>query len=719
MSVRVYELSKKLGISNKELIDILATHGFSLTSIAVVPAEALAIIEGKAKSPASLPEQKKIEPKLTEKKIEVSHPSETSKSKADPIKNREKEKTVSVEKPASVEKTVTVSSGDAKPEQITKPNVASTNTPPPKVTTPPSSSEQPFVKQASASRDKVPEILIARMTVAEVAEKAHKPVGDVLLALLKQGTVAVKNQSLPAETVEKLARLFGLTIIEKPKTEAPSATSHSTREVAAEGTWQERSPIVVVIGHVDHGKTTLLDFIRKTRVAAKEKGGITQHLGAYEVKTSHGTIVFLDTPGHEAFSLMRARGIRVADIAILVIAADDGVMPQTIEAIKRSKETGIQLIVALNKMDKATPGQVEVVKRQLAQHDLAPEEWGGQTVCMPISAKLGTGVDELLEVVALQAQLLELKANLSIPPQGYVLESKIEKGRGPVATVICHHGILKVGDYFSAGTTWGKISSLVNSQGERIQKAYPSTPVQVSGFSELPQAGDFFEVTTQEAVKKGVQAPRVRPDLYTRKEGESDINIILKADNGSSREALLNALGKIKSDYKKISILYSAVGDISESDVMLAADTGSLIYGFHVKIESNALPAIQKKGVIIKMFDIIYKLLEDVEYILESGKPIKMVTKKIGEAIVLKVFDIKNLGIIAGAQVKSGRFIRDGKVTIWRGKQKVGEGTIKGLQRDRKSVKEVHTGFECAFLVDNFDTWEVDDRVECYQEVPE
>nr|MBA2306544.1 translation initiation factor IF-2 [Candidatus Dependentiae bacterium] len=480
-------------------------------------------------------------------------------------------------------------------------------------------------------------------------------------------------------------------------------------------------PIVVVIGHVDHGKTTLLDFIRKTRVAAKEKGGITQHLGAYEVKTNHGAIVFLDTPGHEAFSLMRARGIRVADIAILVIAADDGIMPQTIEAIKRSKEAGIQLIVALNKMDKATPGQVEVVKRQLAQHDLAPEEWGGQTVCMPISAKLGTGVDEMLEVVALQAQLLDLKANLSLPAQGYVLESKIEKGRGPVATVICHHGILKVGDYFSAGTTWGKVSSLVNSRGERLQQSHPSMPVQISGFSELPQAGDFFQVTTQEAAKKGALTPRARPDMgaYTKKEGETDLSVIVKADNASSREALLNALSKVKSDHRRCSVLYSGVGDISESDVMLATDTGSLIYGFHVKIESNALPLIQKKGVIIKMFDIIYKLLEDVEHILESGKPIKMISKKIGEALVLKVFDIKNLGIVAGAQVKSGRFIRDGKVIIFRGKNKVGEGTIKGLQRDRKSVKEVHTGFECAFLVDGFDTWEPDDRVECYQEVPE
>lgn len=686
MSVRVYELSKKIGISNKELIDILAGHGFTLTSIAVVPPEALALLESKKEQKVS------SESPASSSKVEDSKPTVTTSSS---------EKKVEKKQPV-VEKKQPVKEEIKRPAPQEQPSPQS---PKKTVTTP------------EPARDKTGEIEIGPMTVGDFALKAQKPVAEVIITLLKQGIVAVKNQPLTTEVIGKLAQHYGIKVVEKQKKEA---TVQMPKEVAREGNWQERNPIVVVIGHVDHGKTTLLDFIRKTRVAAKEKGGITQHLGAYEVKTDHGTIVFLDTPGHEAFSLMRARGIRVADIAILVVAADDGVMPQTIEAIKRSKEADIQLIVALNKMDKATPGQVEVVKRQLAEQNLVPEEWGGQTVCMPISAKLGTGVDELLEVVALQAQLLDLKANLSLPAQGYVLESKVEKGRGPVATVICHHGILKVGDYFNAGSTWGKVSSLLDYKGERLQKVYPSTPVQISGFSELPQAGDFFQVTTQEAAKKGLLTARIRPEVpYTQKEGKATLSLIIKTDNASSREAIVNALSKIKCEHKKCSIMYSGVGDISERDVMLAADTGSLIYGFHVKVEANALPVVQKKGVVIKTFDIIYKLLEDVEQVLESGKPIKMVTKKIGEAIVLKVFDIKNLGIIAGAQVKSGRFIRDGKVTIWRGKQKVGEGTIKGLQRDRKAVKEVHTGFECAFLVDGFDTWEVDDRVECYQEVPE
>ncbi len=315
---------------------------------------------------------------------------------------------------------------------------------------------------------------------------------------------------------------------------------------------------------------------------------------------------------------------------------------------------------------------------------------------------------------------MDLKANLTIPARGYVLESKLEKGRGPVATVICQHGILHVGDYFIAGSTSGKVSSLVDSYGKRVTEIYPSLPIQVAGFSELPQAGDVFEVATQEAVKKGI-APtsEQRTDLYLKKGAhESAILLIVKTDNASSREALVNALSKLQSDHRKVTIITAGVGDINESDIMLASDTAAMIYGFHVKAPASIIDSAQKKGVTIRTFDIIYKLLEDVELLLEAGKPVKMVSKKIGEAVVLKVFDIKGLGIIAGAHVRTGRFIRDGKVSIWRGKQKVGEGSIQGLQRDRKPVKEVHAGFECAFLVNGFEAWEVDDRVECFQEVP-
>lgn len=564
-------------------------------------------------------------------------------------------------------------------------------------------------------------IPLVSMTVADFAQKAQKPLSEVIMTLLRQGIVAAKNQVITEKVVAQLAQTYELAVVQQTKV-SPKETELVKTSSSQEGTWQERLPIAVVIGHVDHGKTTLLDFIRKTRVAAKEKGGITQHLGAYEVKTAHGNIIFLDTPGHEAFSMMRVRGLKVADIAILVIAGDDGVMPQTVEAINRAKAVGLPIIIAINKIDKATPMQLETVKRQLAQHDLLPEDWGGQTVCIPISAKLGTGIDELLEVLSLQAQLLDLKANISVPAQGYVLESKLEKGRGPVATVICLQGILKVGDYFSAGVTSGKISSLTDYLGVSVKSALPAMPVSVAGFDAMPQAGDIFQVVSQETHKKGATEEQLAQGVVlNRKKSstENAINILLKADNASSREALINSIDKISAKLpRQFYIVASGIGNISESDVELAADTHSTIYGFHVKTSSNAQELLQRQRVIIKHFDIIYKLLEDLEAFAEAGKPIKMVSKKIGEATVLKVFDIKGLGIVAGAVVRTGRFIRDGKVIIWRGKHKVGEGSIKGLQRDKKSVKEVHAGFECGFLVDGFDTWLADDRVECYQEVP-
>ncbi len=350
------------------------------------------------------------------------------------------------------------------------------------------------------------------MTVADLAQAAGVPVSDVIITLLKKGVAATINQLLPEERVVELAAEYELTIEEKPEAKTEEITALSEKE---EGEWKERLPVVVIIGHVDHGKTTLLDYIRKTRVASREKGGITQHLGAYEVPTKQGSIVFLDTPGHEAFSLIRVRGIKVADIAIVIIAADDGIKPQTVEAITAAKNAGIPIVVAINKVDKVPPAQVETVKSQLSQYELVPEEWGGETIVMPISAKEGTGVDELLEVLVLQAQLMELKANTTVPARGYVLESHLEKGRGPVATVICQHGILRVGDYFAAGQATGRVSSLVDSFGKRVKQTGPSVPVQVAGLSQLAHSGDLFEVHPQKVIRKGVPTAE-RADLVKR-----------------------------------------------------------------------------------------------------------------------------------------------------------------------------------------------------------
>ncbi len=558
------------------------------------------------------------------------------------------------------------------------------------------------------------EIILEPMTVADIASQLEVPATEIILLLLKWGIVAPKNYLLDEAIVSRIAQHFGV-CVKKPERKVEQ--KREVRAILDSAKIEKRMPVIVVLGHVDHGKTTLLDFIRKTRVAAREKGGITQHLGAYHVETKHGGIVFLDTPGHEAFSKIRSRGVKAADIAILVVAADDGIMPQTIEAIKFAKEMSLPIIVAVNKVDKANATRLEVVKRQLAEQDLLPEEWGGQTIVMPVSAKVGTGIDELLDMVDLQAQLLELKADISSPAAGYVLESKLEKGRGPVATIILQQGYLRIGDTFIAGDATGKVSSLLDSHNKSLREVGPSQPVQVATFSELPNAGDYFEVVPKGQLRKARPQPKA-----VSKPGFKDkaINLIIKADTNSSKEALEDAIKKLskKIDHTDFHIVASGVGDIGERDVQLASHTGSSIVGLHVKA-TNALHAAQKEGVSISLFDIIYKLLEDLERRAEGAREIKMVDKKVGEGVIRKVFDIKKVGIIAGCYVKDGIFSKNGKMVVWRNKQKIGSGSITSLQREGKNIKEVHAGFECAFMADGLLDFAVDDRIECYISVPE
>ena len=660
--MRLYEFSKKHNLANKEIIAILQKNGFDVaTHMALLPQAALEFLENYIKQSQSPVEQSSV------KKSEISP---EKKSSAD---------------------TSRVADASRKMEtQVIKDKI--------KI--------EPKAEQA---------VILRPMTVGDLSLQLQKPVNDIILTLLRQGVVAAKNQVISEKLVAQLAQYYGI------KTKQDQLQQSATMVGPAKANGKDaRPPVVCVIGHVDHGKTSLLDFIRKTRVAAREKGGITQHIGAYEAQTEQGPITFLDTPGHEAFSMIRVRGVRVADIAILVVAADDGIMPQTLEAIRVAKSAGLPVIVAINKIDKATPSQIEAVKRGLAQHDLVPEEWGGQTVCMPISAKLGTGITELLDMVILQAQLMELTTDMQAPVRGYVLESRIEKGRGPVATVICQQGILQIGDPFVCGPIKGKVTSMVDFQGKRIVKAFPSQPVSVAGFSELPNTGELFSVVSLQEYKQFVPQLNEPTKVQRQSSTQDSLPIIIKTDTLSSREALLQAIAKMSGKYfKQIHILSAQIGAISDSDVLLAHDTGAIIYGLHAKTESSAIALAQKHKVAIKTFDIIYKMLEELEQISELGRPVKKVLKKIGEATVLKVFDIKDLGVIAGAQVKSGRFSRDGKVVVWRGKFKVGEGSIKSLQRDRKSVKEVHSGFECAFMVDGFTEWQPDDRVECMLEVEE
>jgi len=546
-----------------------------------------------------------------------------------------------------------------------------------------------------------------------------QPVTDVILVLLRMGVVATKNQFIPEEVVEKLAAHYEIPI-EKPVVVEDAAKVGLAN--VQQGELRERPPVVVVVGHVDHGKTTLLDYIRKTRVASREKGGITQHLGAYAAHTSHGDVIFLDTPGHEAFSKMRARGVRVADLAVLVVAADDSVMPQTIEAIKQIKEMGVPIIVAINKIDKVEPSRLEGVKRDLSKHDLLSEEWGGQTVVVPVSAKTGTGIDQLLDMILLQAQMQELKANYTQDGKGYILESKLERGRGSVATLLVRHGKVRVGDYFTCGTTVGKVTAMFDTFGKTVKSADSKMPVQVVGFDDLPEAGSYFEVISKGdfvRARAGMRDERKNKQMAFAGTGKNALTCIVKTDTDSSKEALLGSLQKLSKKIKhEFNVIQSGVGDVTESDVMLAANTGSSLIVFHAKVNAQAKELIRKYHVRLYQFDIIYKLLEALEALVESAQEIEMVRTKIGEAEVRKVFDVKNIGVIAGSYVKEGIFSRDGFVVGWHGRQKIGEGKIRSLQRDKKSVKEVHTGYECGFIVDGIDTWQEGDRVECFIDKP-
>jgi translation initiation factor IF-2 len=564
-------------------------------------------------------------------------------------------------------------------------------------------------------------LILMPYVLSDLAIKLNKTSSDLILTLLKWGILSNKNQLLTEELVSKIAQHYEIPTV-KPVVERPQEQK-VTAKATAKDQLKERLPVVVIMGHVDHGKTTLLDFIRKTRVAAKEKGGITQHLGAYEAKTPQGNLVFIDTPGHEAFSKIRVRGTKVADIVVLVVAADDGVMPQTIEALKNAQSMNVPIIVAINKIDKVEKARVDIVKRDLAtQHNLLPEEWGGQTIYLPISAKTGLGVDKLLEMIVLQSQVMELQAKPMGNALGFVLESKLEKGRGPVATILTQQGLLKIGDHFIAGKTTGKVSSMVDSYGQRLAEVGPSHPVQVAGFNELPEAGDYFEVVEKDSYLKTKQlfSSQKQPAAQRTFQSEHDIPLIIKTDTNSSKEALLESIAKVsKKGEKGFLVLQSGIGNVSESDVMLASDTRARIITLHVKPETNASLLAQRTDVSITSFDIIYKLLEYLQELSASMAPVKMVRTRVGEAFVRKVFDIKNLGIIAGAYVKQGIFTRDGTVTIWRGTKKVGEGKISSLQRDKNTVKEVHAGYECAFMVEDFKEWQVDDRVECFVERPE
>lgn len=682
--MRLYELAKQYNVSSKELLLKLRNSGFEVSShMAVLSNKEIEFLQQLYSS------QKKNQEKMPKKPVQ-SIVAESVPDRKESIKMTESAITSKVN---PLQKDLAIA--------ITRDSLLA--------------EKQPVPAESQTLK-------ISSMTLSELAEKIHKPVNELIILLLKKGIVTTKNQLVSEPGLETIAQQYNITLIKPTKnTEVAAQKSQELTKGTVVHQGVERAPVFVVIGHVDHGKTTLLDYIRNTRVAAKEKGGITQHIGAYDVNTGHGHLVFIDTPGHEAFGKLRQRGIKVADIAILIVAADDGVMPQTIEAIRQAKIGQLPLVVAINKVDKADQASIDRVKQQLSQYDVLVEEWGGDVICVPISAKTGSGVDQLLEMLVLQAQMMDLRAEASVPGRGYVLESRLEKGRGAVATVISHDGSITMGDYFSCGSTTGRITALIDSYGVSVKKVGPSVPVRITGFEEMPEVGDIFEVLSKEEYKKCKTsfrkgASNVSAEVGKRFSIESVLNLVLKADTHSSLEALIDAIEKVSLQLKKgISIVFSGIGDVNESDIDSAATTNSMIMTFNVRVEPKAVAYAQGR-VEIKSFDIIYRLLEFLHERLAEPVQAEVVIKKVGEAVVLKVFDIKNVGVIAGSQIKEGVFTRKALVKIWRSGKKVGEGRINSLQRDKKVVKEVTAGYECGFVVDGFKEWEVGDKVECFSE---
>jgi len=564
-------------------------------------------------------------------------------------------------------------------------------------------------------------------TVKEFAELISEKLSEVIKKFMELGYMPTINQPVDHDAALLVAESFGVKLELSPVEE----DTVITEEPEDLSKLLPRPPVVTIMGHVDHGKTSLLDAIRKTKVTETEAGGITQHIGAYKVNLKGKDIVFLDTPGHEAFTTMRARGAKVTDVVVLVIAADDGVMPQTIEAINHARAANVPIVIAINKIDKpeANPSKV---RNELTEHGIVSEEWGGQNIFVEVSAKKGVGIENLLEMILLQAEVIELKANPDRKARGTTIEAKLDRGRGPVATVIVQSGTLKVGDSFLAGTQAGKVRALIDDTGKRISEAPPSTPVEVIGFAEVPSAGDNFVIIEDERrarqialarqqKQKLADLPKVKKltldELYSKiKEGEiKELNIIIKGDVQGSVEAIKDALENIIHPLVKVKVLHSSVGGINESDVMLASASNAIIIGFSVRPELKASQAAEREGVDIRLYTVIYDAIENVKKALEGLLEPILKEKSLGRAEVRKLFLISRIGTIAGCYVLDGFMSRssDG-IRIIRDNIVVYDGKIASLKRLKEDVREVQAGYECGILIENFNDIKVGDILENY-----
>jgi translation initiation factor IF-2 len=563
------------------------------------------------------------------------------------------------------------------------------------------------------------------ITVEKFADTLNINLTELIQKLLSKGHILNKNSFIDFSLAEEIAFEYNILIKSKEK----EKKSFVSLELEEQEIWVSRPPVVTVMGHVDHGKTTLLDTIRKTNVVSKEAGGITQHIGAYQVEHNSKKITFIDTPGHEAFTSLRARGAKVTDIVILVVAADDGVMPQTIEAINHAKAAGVPIIVAINKIDKPN-ANVDRVKNQLVTYGLIPEEWGGHTPVIEISAKTGKNIDYLLEVILLVAELMDLKANIAGNPEGVVIESKLDKNKGPIATILVQKGILKTGMSFVIGKTWGKIRAMYNERGQIVKEATPSTPVEIIGISQVPEAGEKLIVVENEKIAKNLALENQKLEEISKKQSKKvfsindilakfsseetqNFNIILKADTQGSLEAIKSIIERINIENIRFNILHAAVGNIVDSDVLLSKASNAVILGFNIKIEATAKKLLEKEEIQCYIHNIIYELVDNLKKLVEGAIKPEEIEIEIGQAQVKQVFKVKN-SKVAGCYVINGKITRDSKVIVERNNEKVFEGYIESLRRFQEDVKEVNQGYECGIKIKDFNDILIGDIIRAF-----
>ncbi len=752
--MRVHELAKELGTSAKELVQQLAAQGLDVSShMSKVDDELANSLIQKAKGVGELkqpPKPKILKPKDVSEnqksedkpKVAVAPDIDSIKALKDEMKKEEKlsrvekspipkpiSKKLNFEKKMSKVKISVIEEDEEEPffqepEEFELKSVGAKK-------------KKKFKKKIDTDKPLMPVLetiksnklyIPAEIQVRILAESMDKPVAQLISKLIELGMMVTQNQNIDFDTASIVAHEFGFEVFPEEKREEEQKKEAEKEDPRL---LLEKPPVVTFMGHVDHGKTSLLDYIRKAHVAANEAGQITQHIGAYETIHNGKKIVFLDTPGHKAFTAIRSRGANVTDIVVLVVAADDGIMEQTKEAISHAQAAQVPIIVAINKIDRAN-ANVDRVFQQLTENRLMPEEWGGETICVKVSALTGEGIDHLLEMILLQSEMMELKANPYTPAKGTVIESKLTRGRGPTVTVLIQRGTLRIGDPIICDQFSGKVKSLSNDKLQNIKEAGPATPVEVLGLDGVPDAGTILEVVDTEKGAKKVaeeretsyrkktleqyEKPTTLEELYKKIEAEEEkeLKLIIKGDVHGSLEALSHSLEDLSTEKISVKVIHKAVGDISESDVMLASASAAIILGFCIKIDKRAREVAKKEIVQIKLYNIIYEAIDDIRLAMSGMLGTKTVEHLIGYADVREVFKISKLGSIAGCMVQDGKVLKSAKVKVLRDNDTIYEGHLDSLKRFKDEVKEVRSGLECGIKVYNFNDLKIGDKLEFY-----